>query len=124
MATWSSLGLLTPDIGGWQVFNNPTVGGETFRVSFLGLGVNPDSRIWKTFAVIDGLYVAGAETMSGASVKVWPNSLKEIIYLPIPPEFKAAGWTVRDIRVRKFSRFRMGRIVEPQWGIEVEEFFP
>lgn len=124
MATWQSLGLITPEIGGWQTFENPSIGGETFRVGFFGLGINADSRPWRTFAVLDGLYFAGSEVMSGSSVPVWPSSLKEVIYLPIPPEFKQAGWVLRSIRVRKFSKYRNGRISEPKWGIEIEEFFP
>lgn len=118
---WQSLGVVTPVINEWRLCPSPSIGGETFRVKFLNLGLNPESRRWSSFAVIDSLFL---NDLSGSSVRVWPSVENEVIFLPIPPEFKEAGWIVRDLRVKKFFRYRLGRINEPQWSIEVEEFIP
>lgn len=121
MATWQSLGVITPELNQWQSFLAPTYGGETFRVSFFNLGVSAENRRWASFAVIDSIWDSG---QSGSSVRVYPAIDSEVIVIPIPPEFKAVGKVVRSLRIKKFFRRRLGRVVEPGWGIELEEFRP
>lgn len=121
MASWISLGIITPALNEWRSADVASIGGETFRITFLGLGPGENNRIWKTSALIDGIYFNGD---SGSSVRLYPSGDREIIYLPIPPELKAAGVTVRYIRAKKLARYRLGRITEPAWGIEVEELIP
>ncbi|OLP19812.1 hypothetical protein BST81_03520 [Leptolyngbya sp. 'hensonii'] len=119
MASWQSLGIVTPKLGQWLLFNSPSIGGETFRVTFLNLGLSPENRIWKSFAVLDSLY---ATDESGSSSRLYPSVEKQVIYLPIPPEFKTAGLIVRYLRIRKFPKRFLGRVEEPIWAVELEEF--
>ncbi len=119
MASWQSLGLVQPALGVWRLCDAPSVGGETFRVTFLNLGLSPQNRRWASFAVIDSLYSSDDR---GSSLRIYPSVEKSVLYLPIPPEFRAAGLTVRYLRLRKFYRRYLGRVNEPAWSVEVEEF--
>lgn len=119
MGSWQGLGIATPTIGQWQILNLPSLGGETFRVNFFALGTNPQNRVWATYLIVDSLYSTGE---SGSSARIYPSATPEVIFLPIPPDFKQAGLVVRYLQVRKFSRRRTGRTVEPGWSVEVEEF--
>lgn len=119
MATWQGLGLVTPTLNQWQILPIASIGGETFRVTFINLGTNPQNRKWTTSCLIDSLY---ATDESGSSVRVYPAVEKEVIFLPIPPELKNAGLIVRYLRVKKLARYGIGRTTEPGWSIEVEEF--
>lgn len=121
MASWSSLGVVTPHLGEWRLFDAPSAGGETFRLSFINLGLNPESRRWGGFGVLDSLY---ATDVSGSGSRVYPKVEKQIITLPIPQDLKNAGLVVRYFRVRKFTRRYLGRVNEPAWAIELEEFVP
>lgn len=120
MATWQSLGIIQPSLNDWQSFALPSVGGETFRATFLNLGTS-SARIWSTSALIDSLY---ATDESGSSLRLYPRIEKEIFYLPIPPEFKEVGLVVRYLRVKKWARYRIGRVNEPRWSLQIEEFIP
>lgn len=119
MASWQSLGVVTPALGVWRLCNTPSVGGETFRVSFLNLGLSPESRIWGSFAVLESLY---ATDESGSSARIYPKVGSQVLYLPIPPEFKEAGVIVRYLKLRKFTKRYLGRVNEPAWSVEIEEF--
>lgn len=121
MATWSGLGIATPVNNQWITLNLPTLGGETFRVSFFGLGPSPENRKWASSLLIDTVYATGE---SGVSKRVWVSEVKEIIHLPIPPDLLDAGLTVRYLRVKKLWRYGVGRVVEPGWSCEIEEFIP
>ncbi len=120
MADWQSLGLVNPSLNEWTFLPIPTVGGETFRASFVGLGTISDRR-WRSYALIDGVYYNGD---SGTSFRVWPNQQNEIFSLPIPAELKQSGIIVRYLRVRKVFRGRVGRASEPNWSIQIEELLP
>jgi len=119
MASWQSLGIITPTLGAWQLLNTPSVGAEAFRVTFMNLGLAPNGRYWRSFGVVDTIYSTDEK---GSSIRIYPSVEKSVIALPIPEALKDAGFIVRYVRVRKFVKRFSGRVNEPAWSVEVEEF--
>lgn len=112
---WSSLGIIQPTKE-WQIYNVPTIGGETFRitnivdvVSLYGMR----AYLGQFFYNLDQVLV---------SKPIYPyTDRKQLVELAIPDDFKAQGNITRYLGIKLGKSRKLGVTVY-NWTVEIEEF--
>lgn len=112
---WSSLGIIQPTLD-WQIYNVPTIGCETFRitnvvnvVSLYGMR----AYLGQFFYNLDQVLV---------SKRIYPHTdTKQMIELLIPDDFKAQGNITRYLGIKLGKSRKLG-VTTYNWTVEIEEF--
>ncbi len=111
MLIWKSLGIVTPSLMSWRLFDLPT-SQQTFKVTFFGLTPNRWSyiRIRNRF---DGDEVS-------QSIRVYPKQEETIIELPVPPELINYGAGQRWLEIAKF-KVNYRSVSDADYQVQIEE---
>ena len=112
---WNSLGVIQPNKE-WQIYNVPTIGVETFRVTSV---VNVRS-LYGMRAYLGQFFYNLDQVL--ISKRIYPQvDNKQIVELPIPEDFKAQGNITRYLGIKLGNSRKLG-VVAYNWTVEIEEF--
>lgn len=112
---WNSLGIIQPTLD-WQIYNVPTIGAETFRVTSI---VNMKS-LYGMRAYLGQFFYNLDQAL--VSKRIYPHTdTKEIIELPIPQDFKTEGNITRYLGIKLGKPKRLG-VITYNWTVEIEEY--
>ncbi|MBW4479680.1 MAG: hypothetical protein KME54_23245 [Tolypothrix brevis GSE-NOS-MK-07-07A] len=117
IGVWNLLGSVIPVWNAWIKFPNTATGANaTLRLSYLCA----DWKKVNSYILVRPRYQTSNTIAHGIAVKVYPQTIPDLIEIPIPQDLQDRSIYFRDFEIKKVSKWRRKVGITPDVDIDVK----